>query len=306
MNPLSPTLVVIACLAATSLLPTWTHAQEDPDPIYSGPQVGEPLTDFEITSVAGDQTETLAPLETLGDKPCVIVFIHDTTRPSFQLASLIARASKQLGDPPTTSVTVLLTDDVNSTKQWAKRARTTIETAIPDSSIGIFTEGIDGPGSYGLNRKVTMTVLVAKQGKVTANFALVQPSSQADGPRIVQAIADAAGVDVPDKLLEQLSSRGRPDQPRRRPQANPENNTGRDNEAAAKVRPLLQPLLVKSASPDEVEKAAEEAEKAMAEDAQLRKTVGDICRRIVAANVLENYGNTEAQKVLQRWADELK
>jgi len=39
---------------------------------------------------------------------------------------------------------------------------------------GISPDGEEGPGSYGLNRKMTLTILVANKGKVTANFALVQ------------------------------------------------------------------------------------------------------------------------------------
>ena len=59
--------------------------------------------------------------------------------------------------------------------------------------VGISTDGQEGPGAYGLNRKVQMTILVGKDDKVTANFALVQPSAAADGPRIAQAIVDALG-----------------------------------------------------------------------------------------------------------------
>jgi uncharacterized protein (TIGR00369 family) len=44
-----------------------------------------------------------------------------------------------------------------------------------------------------LNRNVTLTVIVAKDQVVTANFPLVQPSVQADAPKIsVVALADSA------------------------------------------------------------------------------------------------------------------
>jgi hypothetical protein len=63
-----------------------------------------------------------------------------------------------------------------------------------------------------------MTVLVGKDDKVTANFALVQPSLQADGPKIAAAIADALGQPAPTaEELEKLSvPMRRPDAPGRR------------------------------------------------------------------------------------------
>jgi hypothetical protein len=55
---------------------------------------------------------------------------------------------------------------------------------------------------------MTVTVLVAKDGKVTGNFALVQPSVAADGPKIAEAIAKALGSEKGPTLeeLERLAS----------------------------------------------------------------------------------------------------
>ena len=47
----------------------------------------------------------------------------------------------------------------------------------------ISLDGIEGPGNYGLNRKVTLTLLVAKGTKVVANFAIVQPN-ETDAPKV--------------------------------------------------------------------------------------------------------------------------
>ena len=56
------------------------------------------------------------------------------------------------------------------------------------SPIGISLDGKEGPGSYGLNREVMITVLVAKENKVTANFAILSPN-ETDAPKI-KAAAD--------------------------------------------------------------------------------------------------------------------
>ena len=78
-------------------------------------------------------------------------------------------------------------------------------TGVP---IGISVDGAEGPGAYGLNRNVTLTVLAGKGGTVTANYALVQPSVQADAPKILAEVAELVGGEVPP--LEELM----PDQAR--------------------------------------------------------------------------------------------
>ena len=70
------------------------------------------------------------------------------------------------------------------------------------SSIGVSVDGNEGPGAYGLNRAVTLTILVAKDNIVTANFALVQPSLPADAPRVLGEVVKLIGGKVP--TLEEL------------------------------------------------------------------------------------------------------
>ena len=52
--------------------------------------------------------------------------------------------------------------------------------------VGISPDGREGPGSYGLNRNVAQTVLIAKDGKVLHNFAFTQPMVYAD-PHVLSA-----------------------------------------------------------------------------------------------------------------------
>ena len=52
----------------------------------------------------------------------------------------------------------------------------------------------EGPGIYGLNRNVAMTIIVAKDSRVLHNFAFTQPMLYPD-PYVVGAIAEAIGVE---------------------------------------------------------------------------------------------------------------
>jgi len=83
--------------------------------------------------------------------------------------------------------------------------------------IGYSVDGIEGPGNYGLNKECLMTLVLAKGGKVTANFALVQPGI-ADAPGIIAAMAKLAGDKKPP-TAEVLLARQNPNNGRsmRRP-----------------------------------------------------------------------------------------
>src|SRR5205823_2231531 len=136
--------------------------------------------------------------------------------------------------------------------------------------IGISTDGKEGPGSYGLNRTMTLTILVGKEGKVTANFALVQPSLQADLPKILDEVVKVAGGKAP-KVEELVAA------------MNPKTDTPRKAEPDPKIRELLGPVIRLKAEPEDVEKAAkavEEYASAKGNEA-FRKEVGRIANTII-------------------------
>jgi hypothetical protein len=139
----------------------------------------------------------------------LIVFVHERNRPSVGLARLLGLYAATQKDKGLVSGTIYLTADATATEEWMKIAKGTLQTGIP---VAISTDGQEGPGAYGLNRKVQMTVLVGKDDKVTANFALVQPSVQADAPKIAQAIVDALGGGQ-GPTIEELQKLGGPMRP---------------------------------------------------------------------------------------------
>ena len=185
-------------------------AQEDKKEL-SGPQVGEKVTPFKMKGALGDEAgKDINLVEAAGGKPLLLLFVHEVNRPSVGLARLIGDyAASRKADGLTTGV-ILLTADATASEEWVKRASGALPKGV---AIGIAEGGAEGPGAYGLNRKVQVTALVAKDNKVTANFALVQPSAQADGPKIAAAIVAAVGGKAP--TLEDLQKLGTP---MRRPQ----------------------------------------------------------------------------------------
>jgi hypothetical protein len=201
-------LVALALCLTAPLAP----AQQD-EKVFSGPQPGEKLTPFKVLGVfgpqAGKEFELAPPAK---DGPAVIVFVHEMTRPANQCLRLVDLYADRLARDGLHTHIVWLSAD----KTAAEMAITRIQGSVKyRSPIGISLDGAEGPGNYGLNRKVTLTVLVAKGNKVVANFAIVQPN-ETDAPKVLAAIAKVMGKQPP--TVEELGgAKGRPDQPPKRP-----------------------------------------------------------------------------------------
>jgi len=261
----------------------------EPTPeLFSGPQKDEPLPELSALPLLGDSAEPVVVVPSEKEALQLIVFMHQRTRPGFALLRGLATYSKQLGDKIDSSV-VFLTDEVGETKQWSVNAR----QAIPEGArMLVSNDGIEGPGTWGLNRNVTMTVVLGQAGKTVGNFALVQPSAADDLKQISIAIANELKIDPPSQ--RQLSNwLGQ-----RQMQAG--------NQPTVDIRPLLAPVIQKTATPEKVEAAAQKVIARAEKDAAFKVAVGDACRRIVSGGVLQNYGTAPAQAYLQTWADTFK
>jgi hypothetical protein len=191
---------------------------------------------------------------------------------------------------------VFLTDDPTDTKAFLQRARRALPQGVQPS---ISTEGIEGPGAYGLNRKMSLTVLVASKGIVTANFPLVQPSIQADGPKIGHEIVKVVGGDQAPTLKEmgfeeQQMGGARPNMARGQ----------QDPQRDAVYRQYMAPVIQKSATPEEVAAAAKAVEDLAATTPWFKQRVQEASARIAASPRLTDYGTAEAQEYIKKWATE--
>ncbi len=191
-----------------SLVLIGSAAASADDPVFSGPQVGEKLTPFLMRGVYDDQAgREFDLIDRAGDKPVFLVFVHEVTRPSIALTRLLMTYAARHAKDGLVSGVVWLADDPTAAEQFLRRARHALPTEVP---IGISVDGAEGPGAYGLNRHVALTVLVGRGGKVTANFALVQPSVQADAPKILAKVAELVGGEIPkpEELMAMSQGRG--------------------------------------------------------------------------------------------------
>jgi hypothetical protein len=278
MRLLATALLSIS-LTATSVL--------GEDELFSGPQVGETLVPFTARGTLGDVAgKEFDLVKTAAGKPTLLIFVHEITRPSLGLTRLIMTYAATRAKDGLVSGVVFLSADPTETENWMKRASNALPKDVP---IGISADGQEGPGSYGLNRNVALTVLVGNGNKVTANFALVQPSIQADAPTIAKEIVAALGGGKVPTLAE-LGARGYGD-------------TTNSRIEDPKLDPLLRALIQKTATAEQVQEAIRAIEAYVADKPAGQQRIGDTARRIIDGGKLDNYGTPAAQSQLKVWAE---
>lgn len=277
-------LLSVSTLMLLVALPV--SAQEKKD-IFSGPQVGEKMPAFKVKGVYDDLAGKELDYITKADgKPIVLVFIHDFNRLSLGMVRFLTTYTASRSKDGLHTGVIWLTDDVSEAENYLKRIAANWPKDVP---LGISGDGKEGPGKYGLNRNVMLTILVGKEGKVTANFALVQPSLQVDLPKIVDEVVKVAGGKAP--TLEQLTGMK-------------EKKEAKGREQDPMLRPLISAVIKLDAKPEEVEKAAKALEEYAAKNEPFRKEVGRIANTIINGGKIENYGTAKAQEYLKKWAKE--
>lgn len=269
------------------LLISFAHAHAA-KPLFSGPQVGEKLAPFEVKAGLGDNAgKTFNAMDDAKEGPVLIAFIHELTRPNIGLTRLLMNYASER---KLNAKLVFLTNDQTETEKWMQRVS---KRALPQSVVPLIsTDGIEGPGVYGLNRNVKLTIVMGKDQKVTHNFATGQPSIQVDAPKLGKAIAELLG-DKEAPTLEQMGFK--PQRMRMARAANPEQDSI--------YREMMTPL-IRGKSDEQVDKAA----KAILEYAQknpwMTDRVGKAASLIVNGGKVENYGIAKAQSYLKKWAKE--
>ncbi len=275
-NSLAGCLLWLACLSAIA------NSQER---LFSGPQVGEDIADFVVRGVFDDQAgKERHVIKDANGKAHLVIFVHDVNRQSISFIRILGQyAHKRRSDNLVTDI-VWLKDDLTAAEAQLKQIRHALPVDVP---IGVSVDGREGSGSLGLNHKVTLTILLAKDEKVVANFALVQPSLQVDLPKVLQKIVDLIGGKVPEiNSLEGM----------------PKRETETSSEQAPHLRAILTPLIARDASDEQVDEAAKTIQRAAKDDRAVRKELARIANTIVRSGKLENYGTPRAQAYLAEWA----
>ena len=160
--------------------------------LYSGPQAGERLPVLSVVGFRGENKgKTFDPVANAKGKPQILIFQDQSpvgVKGLFLFAPVLSRIAEQSKDGLDVTV-VFLGDDPSSLSEedMAYLLRSTDIYQMAYSN-----DGRDGPGAYGLDRNVAVTILVQRGGKVLHNFAFSTPMLYPDG-HVVGALAEAIG-----------------------------------------------------------------------------------------------------------------
>jgi len=157
---------VLALLLAAPLV-------QQPDPVYSGPQPGEGTPGFTVLALNGpDEGQRVDYVERWQGVPTLFVFIHEVTRASGRLVRRIDEYTETERDRVRTLLVSLNVDTLEGELTIPR----TMKSLSIESRCGISVDGREGPGAWGLNKDVALTVVLAVENRVVANWALLDPN----------------------------------------------------------------------------------------------------------------------------------
>lgn len=158
--------------------------------VPSGPMVGDKLPEFKVQGFSGPEADKeFELLKDIKGGPAALVIVHQITRPAFQLMRPLEEfASKH----EKLKMHFVWLGEKEKMQEFLKRAENSLNINSP-MSIAVEKEG---PGTYGLNDRAALTILLVKDGKVVNNFAFSDPNAT-NARAVIQAMAKLIGVEAP-------------------------------------------------------------------------------------------------------------
>jgi len=158
-------------LAASSLI-----AAEAEKKTESGLQAGKPIGAFNVTKLAGAEDDGVEVGKNLcyrcknGGRPQVIIFTRSSDEAVVKLVQMLDKAIPKNDEKQLRAfVNYLGKDKSSATKDAKKLAETTKAKNVP---FVLPNEFENGPEDYGINPKAEVTVILAEDGSVKANYAV--------------------------------------------------------------------------------------------------------------------------------------
>ncbi len=146
--------------------------------LKSGLQVGEDIGPFYVTKCAGAEEDGVDEGKNLcyrcrnGSKPQVMVFTRSNDA---KVAELVQKLDEAVAANEENKLRVfvnVLAEDKDDASDMAKKfAASTKAKAIP---FVVPNENANGPDDYGINPKADITIVMATEGKVKANYAVAK------------------------------------------------------------------------------------------------------------------------------------
>jgi hypothetical protein len=144
--------------------------------VFSGPQKGEKVPSFRVVDVTGARKEReFDPTKEAASAPALYFFFVNPNRVVARTIKVIDAMAREGSSHGLRAYFIGLLPDRLEGDQRLRDAWSSLKPFIP---VCLSPDGVEGPGSWGLNKQCQVTVVVAKDGKVVANVSALSPGDQ--------------------------------------------------------------------------------------------------------------------------------
>ncbi|XZE51492.1 hypothetical protein SH139x_003146 [Planctomycetaceae bacterium SH139] len=161
-------MMMAATLAGLMMVAGYSVAKDSKDACL---QAGDSIGPFYVTKVAGPEDgvangKTLCYRCKYGSSPMVMVFARETGGKMDQLVKGLDSAVAQHQDAKLRSFVTLIGGDVSKLTQTAEKMAANL--GVKNLPVVVAEDAENGPSNYKLDPKAEVTIVVAKNGKVSA------------------------------------------------------------------------------------------------------------------------------------------
>ncbi len=164
---------VVSCFVAVALLMSSVVVAED---IKSGLEKGANIGPFYVTKCAGAEEDGVDAGKNLcyrcknGSRPQVMIFTRSTDESVVKLVKAMEEQLKKHEDAQLRAFVNVLGESKDEASDEAKKlAEATKAENVP---FVVPNEVENGPEDYGINAKAAVTIIIANESKVVANYAV--------------------------------------------------------------------------------------------------------------------------------------
>jgi hypothetical protein len=162
-------------------------AQEE---IASGPLAGSELPPARVCATVGARAGAeFDAAVAIGDAPGALLFVHEMNRNTAPLLRGLDQLATEYALLGLKTATILIAADRTEAEQRAQRTSGAMKLRFP---LVVSVDGAEGPGSYALARKCTLTLVLCKDRRVHRAFGLTDVGRQ-DLPKLRQWIEEVTG-----------------------------------------------------------------------------------------------------------------
>jgi hypothetical protein len=298
----------------------------------SGPELGSGLHRVEVYAPTGPRAgSTFDAAQALGTGPAALLFVGEISRNVAPMVRGLDRLASEYGLLGFASFTVFLADDRTAAENQLERSSPALGLRNP---MVLSVDGRDGPGSYGINRKCTLTLVLADGGRVVRSVGYTDTGAQ-DVPQLEAWIAELTGPMPRDATgLRELLARRYPGSDQalleltaslllqvrrqeengarmagansRRERAAPRpaeatSEAGKPREGKApqdeRLRNLLRAVIQQAATPADLDAAFEDIDARVGDDKDLEQQAIDMFKLVLSLG----YGTDDARTRCKSW-----